>query len=50
LSRSILTRLTDPSGEKRGMKKHDSPALVWASTRKASDIGADRNHLWPVIA
>jgi hypothetical protein len=50
LSRSILIRLTDPSLEKRGMKKQDSPPLAWASTRKASHMGADKNHLWPLMA
>ena len=25
------------------------PSRVWASTRKASLIGAERNHLWPVM-
>ena len=50
LSRSILIRLTDTSLEKRGMKKQDSPPLAWASTRKASHMGADKNHLWPLMA
>ena len=39
-----------PSGRQRGMKKHDKPPVVCASTRKASHIGAEKNHLWPVIA
>ena len=30
------------------MKKHDRPSIVWASSRKASLVGADRNHLCPV--
>jgi len=36
------------SGRQRGRKKHDRPPVVCASTRKASHIGAERNHLWPV--
>ena len=39
-----------PSGRMRGSRKHDSPSSVWASTRKMSDIGAEQNHLWPVIS
>ena len=37
-----------PSGSTRGTRKHDSPAGACASTRKASHIGAEQNHLWPV--
>src|SRR5262249_47537573 len=40
---------TSPSGRKRGIKKHDRPPGACASTRNASDIGADMNHLWPAI-
>ena len=39
-----------PSGKRRGMKKHDRPASACASTRCASHCGAEKNHLWPVIA
>ena len=38
-----------PSGRMRGTRKQDRPCGAWASTRKPSLIGADRNHLWPVI-
>ena len=31
------------------MRKQVSPPGACASTRKASDIGADMNHLWPVM-
>ncbi len=41
--------LTEPSGAKRGMRKQLNPSSAWASTRKASHIGADMNHLWPVM-
>jgi hypothetical protein len=41
--------LTDPSGVKRGMKKQVRPSSACASTRKASHIGADMNHLCPVM-
>ena len=36
-----------PSGSQRGTRKQLRPASVWASVRKASDIGAEQNHLWP---
>ena len=39
-----------PSGSTRGRNRHDSPEAVCASTRKASHIGAEKNHLWPVTA
>ena len=38
-----------PSGRQRGRKKHVSPASVWARVRNPSLIGAEQNHLWPVI-
>ena len=41
-------RLRSPSGVNRGIRKHESPPGAWASTRNASHIGADMNHLWPV--
>ena len=48
LSRISWTPFRVPSGRKRGTRKQDSPSTVCASTRKASLIGADTNHLWPV--
>ncbi len=48
-SRWIRKTFRVPSGSTRGTRKHDSPcAWIWASTRKASDIGAEQNHLCPV--
>ena len=44
----MRTALRVPSGAKRGSRKHDSPPSACASTRKASDIGAEKNHLCPV--
>ena len=48
--RWIWMALREPSGSTRGRKKQLSPAGACASTRKASHIGAEKNHLWPVIA
>ena len=48
LSRWIWIGLRSPSGVKRGIRKQESPPSAWARTRKASHIGADMNHLWPV--
>ena len=49
----IATRSYDPSfapwWTKRGMKKQVRPSSACASTRNASHIGADMNHLWPVM-
>ncbi len=42
LSRWMWKRLRSPSGVKRGIRKQESPPSVWARTRKASHIGADR--------
>ena len=42
--------LRSPSGVKRGRRKHESPPSAWARTRNASHIGAEQNHLWPVIS
>ena len=39
-----------PSGRKRGSAKHERPSSVWARTRNRSHIGAEQNHLWPVIS
>ena len=38
-----------PSRVQRGTKKHPSPAVLRASTRNASHIGADMNHLRPLM-
>ena len=43
-------RLRSPSGVKRGRRKHDRPPSAWARTRNASHIGAEKNHLCPVIS
>jgi hypothetical protein len=45
--------LREPSASTRGSRKHESPppapaSSACASTRKASDIGAEQNHLCPV--
>ena len=33
---------------KRGTRKQVSPPGAWARTKKASHMGAEQNHLWPV--
>ena len=48
-SRSRRIAFCVPSGRKRGIRKQVSPSAACASTRKASDIGAEKNHLWPVM-
>ena len=48
LSRCTAMALRLPSGSQRGMNRQLRPLAVWASTRKASHIGAEKNHLWPV--
>src|SRR4029450_11649391 len=59
LSRWMWKRLRSPSGVKRGRRKQVRPGSLpdggpddesddWARTRKASHIGAEQNHLWPV--
>ena len=50
LSRCRRSALKLPSGRKRGTRKQVSPPGAWASTRKASHMGADMNHLCPVSA
>lgn len=45
LSRWIRKELRLPSGSTRGSRKQVSPPGARASTRKASDIGAEQNHL-----
>ena len=49
LSRTIDSALRLPSGRTRGTTKHVMPSGAWARTRKTSFIGADVNHLWPVM-
>ena len=48
LSRWMWKRLRSPSGVQRGTGSRRCPPSVWARTRKASHIGAEQNHLWPV--
>ena len=48
-SRSSRIAFAVPSGRKRGIRKQVSPLSACASTRKASDIGAEKNHLCPVM-
>ncbi|CPU66681.1 Uncharacterised protein [Mycobacteroides abscessus] len=53
LRRWMRNTLRVPSSSTRGTRKHDgapSPGApgTWASTRNASDIGAEQNHLCPV--
>ena len=49
-SRCSANGLRLPSGSTRGTRKQLSPASAWASTRNRSHIGAEQNHLCPVIA
>ena len=39
-----------PLASRRGIRKQVNPAGACASTRKASDIGAEKNHLCPTKA
>ncbi len=48
LSRCRKKRFCVPSGRKRGTRKQVSPPGPCASVRKASDMGAEQNHLCPV--
>lgn len=49
LSRWILKpAFFRPSGRQRGTTKHDTPSLLWARVKKASLMGAEVNHLWPI--
>ena len=50
LSRWMWKALRSPSGVQRGIRKQEMPDSVWARTRKASHIGAEQNHLWPMIS
>ena len=49
LSRCRCMALRVPSGRTAGSRKQVGPAGVWASTMNRSPIGADVNHLWPVM-
>ena len=40
--------LSEPSGSTRGRNRQDRPLGVCARIRKASHMGAEKNHLWPV--
>ena len=48
LRRWMRMSLRVPSSSTLGSRKQPTPAPVWASTRNASLIGAEQNHLWPV--
>src|SRR6476620_11338862 len=50
LRRWMWKALRSPLGVNRGMRKHESPPSVCARTRNASHMGAEQNHLWPVIS
>ena len=50
LRRCRRSALRSPSGVQRGMRKQESPPSACASTRNTSHIGAEKNHLWPVIS
>ena len=43
-----LRRLREPSGSQPVATKQESLFPVWASVRKRSLIGTEKNHLWPV--
>ncbi len=45
--RWIRSALRVPSGRQRGSRKQVMPRSACASTRKASHMGAEKNHLWP---
>ncbi|MNT85978.1 hypothetical protein D3C72_2262150 [compost metagenome] len=47
LSRISRNALRLPSSSRRGIRKQVSPPGACASTRKPSDIGAEKNHLCP---
>ena len=49
LRRWMRTVLSSPPGSTRGTTKQLGPSSSWAMTRKASDCGAEQNHLWPVM-
>ena len=48
LRRCTRKALSVPSGSQRGRKKQLRPLADCANTRKASHIGAEKNHLCPV--
>src|SRR6185437_408638 len=47
--RWIKNLFFSPEGVHRGRKKQESPLSVCAKIRKASHMGAEQNHLWPVM-
>ena len=47
LRRCTRNGLRSPPGRTRGTRKQLSPSGAWASTRNASDCGAEQNHLCP---
>jgi hypothetical protein len=47
-SAGSAARWPQPSLQEARHEEADSPRGACASMRKASDIGADMNHLWPV--
>ena len=47
LSRWICIGFLLPSGRQRGSQKHDRPPGAWASTKKASHMGAETKYLCP---
>ena len=48
-SRWMRNGFRSPPGSTRGTRKQLTPSGSWASTRNASDCGAEQNHLCPVI-
>ena len=46
----MLILLREPSGRIRGIAKQEIPSGAWARTKKRSLIGAEQNHLCPVIS
>ena len=46
----MRTALRNPSGLHRGIQKQlEPPGAAAEGVRKPSDMGAEQNHLWPVI-
>ena len=48
-SRSSRIAFVDAVGKDARHEETGEPLPACASTRKASDIGAEKNHLWPVM-
>ena len=48
-SRWMCIRFLVPSGRTRGSRKQVSPPGAWARIRNRSHMGAEQNHLCPVI-